>query len=78
MDSTMKKVSKIILVIIGLLFGLMLTGCFNTQSNRTLYQENYDGNCFRDGITWSEMSFCLKNDRDKEWEQNELTNELAK
>lgn len=69
---------RIMLLIIVIFFALMLTGCWQTTSNGWLYQEDYDGNCFRPGVTWSEMSLCLKNDRDKEWQQNHLTNDLSK
>jgi hypothetical protein len=62
-----------------LLVTLFLAGCSNsTIPNSNLYQEDYDGNCFRPQITWSDMSLCLKHDRDKEWEQNHLTNTINK
>lgn len=69
---------RLMLLVIFIFFGLMLTGCWSHTSNRYFYQEDYDGNCFRPEITWSEMSMCLKNDRDKEWQQNHLTNNLSK
>ncbi len=69
---------RLMLLVIFIFFGLMLAGCWNHTSNGYLYQEDYDGNCFRPEITWSEMSICLKNDRDKEWQQNHLTNNLSK
>lgn len=71
----MKKIIKISFLLV---FVLILTGCFKTNSNTSLYQEDYDGNCFRPKITWSEMALCLKTDRDKEWEQNKLANNIAK
>ena len=70
---------RLMLLIILIFFALMLSGCWwKSSSSGWLYQEDYDGNCFRPGITWSEMSLCLKTDRDKEWEQNHLTNDLSK
>ena len=69
----MKVLNKILILVLV----IFLTGCFNKgSSNAVLYQEDFDGNCFRAGITWSEMALCLKNDRDKEWQQNHLANNL--
>lgn len=66
-----------IILFMVLSFILLISGCQSKSTGR-LYQENYDGNCFRPEITWSEMSLCLKTDRDKEWQQNLLANELSK
>ncbi len=55
---------------------LLIIGCTKTEYVNSLYQEDYDGNCFVENITWSEMSLCLKNDRDKEWAQNKIVNNL--
>lgn len=71
-------IKKLILLLIIIFFVCMLAGCWHSNSTGYLYQEDYDGNCFRPGITWSEMSLCLKTDRDKEWQQNHLTNDLSK
>ena len=69
----MKLLNKILILLIVIL----LSGCFcKPSSTALLYQEDFDGNCFRAGITWSEMALCLKNDRDKEWKQNSLANNL--
>ena len=73
-----KFFSKIIIILLLLFVILLLVSCNNSNNNSWLYQEDYDGNCFRPEITWSEMSLCLKNDRDKEWQQNHLTNEFSK
>lgn len=69
---------NIIMVLISLfLISLCLTGCSGTIINSNpYYQTNYDDNCIRNGVTWSELVLCQQKNLEQEWSQNNITNEL--
>ncbi len=69
-----------ILILIGFLFGLMLSGCsFNkptvVETNK-FYQTDYNYFCFEEGKTWSQIVVCLTAEGKAERTQNKITNDL--
>lgn len=69
-----------ILILIGFLFSLMLSGCsFNkptvVETNK-FYQTDYNYFCFEEGKTWSQIVVCLTAEGKAERTQNKITNDL--